>query len=148
MKAGPDRRYTPEFRDAAVKQVIEGGRSVAAVARSLEMSNKSLANWVYRARKGQELVKRAPAQPVSELEAELSRLRQENAKLKLEKEILKNRPRGLPRPIWIETSSPLPTLRQCPDRGRLLFGGIRPRQKTWSRGSCGPSCGGTSRDPV
>jgi transposase len=89
MKAGPDRRCTPEFRDAAVKQVIEGGRSVAAVARSLEMSNKSLANWVYRARKGQELVKRAPAQPVSELEAELSRLRQENAKLKLEKEILK-----------------------------------------------------------
>jgi transposase len=35
------------------------------------------------------LVKRAPTQPVSELEAELSRLRQENAKLKLEKEILK-----------------------------------------------------------
>ena len=30
-----------------------------------------------------------PAQPMSELEAELSRLRQENAKLKLEKEILK-----------------------------------------------------------
>src|SRR6058998_947747 len=89
MKSGPDRRYTPEFRDAAVKQVIEGGRPVAAVARSLEMSNKSLANWVYRARKGQQLVKRAPAQPVSELEAELSRLRQENAKLKLEKEILK-----------------------------------------------------------
>ena len=69
MKAGPDRRYTPEFRDAAVKQVIEGGRSVAAVARSLEMSNKSLANWVYRARKGQQLVKPALAQPVSELEA-------------------------------------------------------------------------------
>jgi transposase len=97
MKSGPDRRYTPEFRDAAVKQVIEGGRSVAAVARSLEMSSKSLANWVYRARKGQELVKRAPTQPVSELEAELSRLRQENAKLKLEKEILKKRQRTLPR---------------------------------------------------
>ena len=89
MKAVPKRAYTPEFRDAAVKQVLEGGRSIAAVARSLEMSSKSLANWVYRTRKGQELVKRAPAQPVSELEAELSRLRQENAKLKLEKEILK-----------------------------------------------------------
>lgn len=89
MKAGADRRYTAEFRDAAVKQVIEGGRAVSAVARSLEMSSKSLANWVYRARKGQELIKRAPAQPVSELQAELSRLRQENAKLKLEKEILK-----------------------------------------------------------
>ncbi len=89
MKAGPDRRYTPEFRDAAIKQVMEGERSIAAVARSLEMSGKSLANWVYRARKGQELVKRAPAQPVSDLEAELSRLRQENAKLRLEKEVLK-----------------------------------------------------------
>lgn len=89
MKAGPDRRYTPEFREAAVKQVLEGGRTVAAVARSLEMSGKSLANWIYRARKGQAILKRAPPIPASELEAELSRLRQENAKLKLEKEILK-----------------------------------------------------------
>lgn len=89
MKAVPKRAYTPEFRDAAVKQVLEGGRSIASAARSLEMSSKSLANWVYRARKGQDVVKRAPAQPLSEMEAELSRLRQENAKLKLEKEILK-----------------------------------------------------------
>jgi transposase len=62
---------------------------VAAVARSLEMSIKSLAHRVYRACKGQQLVKRVPTQPVSELEAELSRLRQENAKLRLEKEIPK-----------------------------------------------------------
>ena len=89
MKTGPDRKYTAEFRDSAVKQVIDGGRSIAVVARSLEMSSKSLANWVYRARKGQALVKRASALPTSELEAEVSRLRQENAKLKLEKEILK-----------------------------------------------------------
>jgi len=89
MKAGSDRKYTAEFRDSAVKQVIEGGRSMSAVARSLEMSSKTLANWVYRARKGQALVKRTPAQPTSELQAELSRLRQENARLKVEKEILK-----------------------------------------------------------
>ena len=89
MKAGTDRKYTVEFRDAAVKQVNAGGRSMTAVARSLEMSGKTLANWVYRARKGQALVKRQPAQPVSELEAEVSRLRQENTRLKLEKEILK-----------------------------------------------------------
>jgi transposase len=89
MKAGIDRKYTAEFRDAAVKQVNAGGRTMTAVARSLEMSNKTLANWVYRARKGQALVKRQPAQPVSELEAEVSRLRQENTRLKLEKEILK-----------------------------------------------------------
>ena len=89
MKAGTDRIYTAEFRESAVKQVTEGGRSLSAVAGSLEMSNKTLANWAVRARKGQALSRRAPAQTVSELEAELSRLRQENARLKVETEILK-----------------------------------------------------------
>ncbi len=87
MKTLVKRTYTQEFRDAAVKQVLEGGRSIASVARSLEMSSKSLANWVYQARKG--LVKRTPTRPVAELDSEMSRLRQENAKLKVEKEILK-----------------------------------------------------------
>ena len=89
MKAGTDRKYTAEFRDAAIKQVSAGGRTMTAVARSLEMSNKTLANWVYRARKGQALVKRQPAQPVTDLEAQVSQLKQENTRLKLEKEILK-----------------------------------------------------------
>lgn len=89
MKTGADRKYTSEFRDAAVKQVEAGGRSMSAVARSLEMSGKTLANWVYRSRKGQALPKRPPTQPVSELGAEVSRLRQENTRLRLEKEILK-----------------------------------------------------------
>ena len=38
MKAGSDRSYTVEFRDSAVKQVTEGGRSMSAVARSLGLS--------------------------------------------------------------------------------------------------------------
>jgi transposase len=46
MKAGIDRTYTLEFRDAALKQVMQGGRGISAVARSLEMSSKTLANWV------------------------------------------------------------------------------------------------------
>jgi len=85
MKVGSDRKYTSEFREAAVKQVIEGGRSVPSVARSLEMSPKTLANWVYRARKGQALVKRQPGTQVTELEAEAARLQQENKKLGLER---------------------------------------------------------------
>lgn len=104
MKTGADRKYTEEFRDAAVRQVIEGKRSVPSVARGLEMSGKTLANWVVKARKGQALLKRVPSQPVSELQAENARLRQENARLRLEKEILKNAPPGTPRPFWIETS--------------------------------------------
>ena len=89
MKKRLNRSYTPEFRAAAVKQVTDGGRSMPAVARSLEMSAKTLANWVLRARKGQAPANGSTRQPVSELEAELTRLRQENAKLRMEKEILK-----------------------------------------------------------
>ena len=103
-KSGPDRQYTEDFRQTAVKQVIDGGRSIQQVALSLEMPKGTLGNWVSRTRKGENLMKRPPLKPVSELEAEVTRLRAENARLKVEKEILKNRPRGLPRPICIETS--------------------------------------------
>ena len=43
-----NRSDTPEFRAAAVPQVTDGGRSIPAVARSLEMSAKTLANWKQR----------------------------------------------------------------------------------------------------
>ena len=72
-----------------MKQVLDGRRSLRQVARALEMSDKTLANWVAKAKKGQPLVKRTSTQPVSDLQAENARLRQENARLKLEKEILK-----------------------------------------------------------
>jgi transposase len=88
MKAGPDRRYTEEFRAAAVKQVLDG-RGAAKVARGLEMSVKTLANWVARARKGQALNKRVLAEPVNDLQAENARLRQEVVRLRLDREILK-----------------------------------------------------------
>lgn len=89
MKAGPDRRYTDAFRADAVQQVLDGKRPLAQVARSLEMSNKTLDNWVKKARKGQPLLKRRSSQPLDETQAEMTRLRQENVKLRLEKEILR-----------------------------------------------------------
>jgi transposase len=56
MKAGPDRKRTAEFRKAPVRQVLDGARSLPQVARSLEMSARTLANWVARARRGQLLL--------------------------------------------------------------------------------------------
>lgn len=56
-----NRSYTPEFRAAAVQQVIDGRRSIPAVARSLEMSAKTLANWVLRGRQGKSLARVAGA---------------------------------------------------------------------------------------
>lgn len=89
MKSGPNRKYTVDFRAAAVEQVMVGRRGLREVARSLEMSDKTLANWVNKVRKGQALTKRAPGKPVTDLEAENARLKQENARLRMEKEILK-----------------------------------------------------------
>ena len=88
-KSGPDRKYTQEFRLAAVKQVIDGDRAIRQVARSLEMSAGTLGNWVARTRNGETLMKRPPGRPLTELEAEVAQLRQENARLRIEKEILK-----------------------------------------------------------
>ena len=48
MKVGANRKYTKEFREAAIKQVIDGGRSTPSVARSLEMSPKTLARSYLR----------------------------------------------------------------------------------------------------
>src|SRR5574340_1337457 len=70
----PKRVYTAQYREAAVRQVIEAGRSAAEVARSLEMSEKTLAYWVRQVRRGQAPVKRAADLHIDEAQAELSRL--------------------------------------------------------------------------
>jgi transposase len=89
MKRNVVRKYTEEFRNAAVSQVLVGGRSATVVARSLEISSKTMANWIGKARKGQVLIKRSSANATTPLEAELTQLRQEVARLRIEKEILK-----------------------------------------------------------
>ena len=93
----PKRTYTADYREAAVRQVIDAGRALVEVARSLEISHKTLANWVRLARAQKPLVKREPAVAPDAAVLELSRLRAENARLRMDNEILKNRLRGLPR---------------------------------------------------
>jgi len=58
MHTIPNRQSTREFQEAAVNQVLDGGRSVAEVARSLEMSDKTLSHWV---RRGQPFSRRGSA---------------------------------------------------------------------------------------
>jgi transposase len=89
MQTIPNRQYTKEFQAAAVNQVLDGGRSVTEVARSLEMSDKTLSNWVRRVRRGQPLSRSGQTPAVTDVQAELSRLRTENAQLKQDKDILK-----------------------------------------------------------
>ena len=80
------RRFTPEFKDEAVKLVINTGRPVATVARELGLNEQSLGRWVNAFKARQAGVGTA----LSEADqAELVRLRKENAELKLDRAFLK-----------------------------------------------------------
>ena len=82
----PKAEYTHEFKLGAVKRV-QDGRTVAEVARELGLIEQTLRNWVGAARKGKLAV--GTAKPVTPEQMELSRLRAENARLKMHVEILK-----------------------------------------------------------
>ncbi len=87
----PKQVYTSEFRQQAVEMMSRDKLSVAEVSRKLSMSPKTLANWVKRARHGQQATAStgAPHRTVTDAEAEVSRLRRENAELRMERDILK-----------------------------------------------------------
>jgi len=86
MQQIPRRRYTDDFKAQAVALAQSIGPTKAA--QQLDLSVKTLANWLTAAKAGRPLS--APSrQPVSEIESELARLRAENATLKMEREILK-----------------------------------------------------------
>ena len=80
------RRYTDDFKTQAVTLAESLGRAKAA--RQLDISVKTLGNWLDASRAGRPLSS-PQRQPVSEMESELARLRAENATLKMEREILK-----------------------------------------------------------
>ena len=98
------RRYTNEFKVEAVKLGHSVG--VSEASRRLGIPDSSLFNWVKLERAGKlgtsTGVSTTP-RSAKELEAEVDRLRRELASTKTDNEILKNRPRGRPRPKWIET---------------------------------------------
>jgi transposase len=92
----PRQVFTPEFRRQAVEMIEREGLSIAEASRRLSISVKTLANWVGRAKRGTLPSAAAsnggaPAgrRTVTEEEAELSRLRRENAELRMERDILK-----------------------------------------------------------
>ncbi len=82
---GKYRKFTPEYRDEAVKQVIETHAPIAKVAQSLGVNPGTLGNWVSKYRE-QHPVSEELSLPertrLRELEKEARELRLENAFLK------------------------------------------------------------------
>ena len=79
------KQYTREFKVAAVKKVVEQGMSVAEVARDLGVGENLLHNWKRK------LIEEGVVSDSAggSVEAELKRLREENRRLKMERDILK-----------------------------------------------------------
>jgi len=84
-------KYTLEYKMEALRQV-KAGQAASVVAKVLGIPKASLTNWVRQDAKGQlGAVPGDPgkAVPVSGEQMELARLRAENARLKMERDILK-----------------------------------------------------------
>ena len=80
------RRFTDEFKQQAVRLVVDEGKSVAAVARELDLVPSALGQWVKQAQADRS--KGRTGLTTAERE-ELSRLRRENRILQEERDILK-----------------------------------------------------------
>ncbi len=89
MKGIPQGRYTKEFRQEAVKLVMEDGLSWGEAARRLSLPTSTLANWVkaYKAGKLGDVGK--TYRPLTEIEMELARTKKELVIVKMERDILK-----------------------------------------------------------
>ena len=89
MKGIPQGRYTKEFREEAVKMVIDGSMSLPEAARRLSLPPSTLGNWVkaHKAGKLKDIGKNY--RPLTEIEMELARVRKELAEVRMERDLLK-----------------------------------------------------------
>jgi transposase len=82
----PKQEYTVQFKELAVKRVT-GGQGIGAVAKELGLVEQTLRNWVKAAKTGK--LNAPGAKAITPEEMELSRVRAENARLRMELEIIK-----------------------------------------------------------
>lgn len=85
MERAKRAKYTLEFKQEAVR-LVETGQTLAGAARSLGLVEQTLHNWVKAERQGK--LKGAEKKLVSAEQMEISRLRAELARVKMERDIL------------------------------------------------------------
>jgi transposase len=80
------RSFTDEFKAGAVRLVLDEGKTIAQVARDLDLTPSALGGWVEQARADRSKGKTGLT---SEERAELARLKKENRELRMERDLLK-----------------------------------------------------------
>jgi transposase-like protein len=81
------RKFTSEFKAEAVRLCKVGDRSIGQVAKDLDLTEGALREWVKRA--DIDTGKGPPGALTTAEREELTRLRRENKRLQMEREILK-----------------------------------------------------------
>ena len=76
----PKTRFTPEFRDEAVRLAQTSGRSRREIAADLGIGLSTLRNWIDRRRDRE--IEQPPPDRQEDMAAELKRLRRENEVLR------------------------------------------------------------------
>ena len=79
-------RYTLEFKQEAVR-LVKAGQTNGQVARGLGLSEQTVGNWVKADDAGR--LREAVGKPVNADQMEISRLRAELARMRMERDILK-----------------------------------------------------------
>jgi transposase len=106
------RQFTPEFKRDAVELVRTTDRPIAEIARELGIYDSTLGNWVK-----QDRIDRGEREGLtSDERARLRELERDNARLRMERDLLKRTVA-----FWSRNRrrrEPLP-LRRCPEGGRL-----------------------------
>lgn len=89
MERVPKGIYSQEFREQAVKLVLEEGLTITAVARQLSMPAKTLGCWVSAVRCGQVQAVGGRSAEKGAQERELAQLRRELIATRMERDFLK-----------------------------------------------------------
>ena len=89
MKKIPYGKYSKEFREEAVKLVIEGDLSVGEAGKRLSLPASTLRSWVLAHKEGKLSEVGSNRRQLTEAELEMARLRRELAEVKMERDILK-----------------------------------------------------------
>src|SRR5271157_3639450 len=89
MERVPRGRYSKEFRIEAVKLITEEHLSLPEAGRRLSVAPSTIGNWVKAHKTGRLTDIGKSQRPLTEVEMELTRVKRENAELKIERDILK-----------------------------------------------------------
>jgi len=89
VKGIPRGRYTKEFREEAVRMVVEEKLSCHEAGRRLSLAPSTVVNWVKAYKSGKLGEIGETQKPLTEIEMELARTKKELAEVKMERDILK-----------------------------------------------------------